>query len=168
MKEMTTRALSDAFAGESQAHMKYLAFSAAADREGFPNIARIFKAIAYAEQVHATNHARHLGYLGSTVKNLERAQAGEDFEIAEMYPVYHATAELQDEKGAATSTHYALEAEKIHSKMYAAARKAAEKGKDIKLDDVCICMVCGHTCEGKPPAKCPVCAAKREKFALFK
>ncbi len=168
MREMTRRALSDAFAGESQAHMKYLAFSAAAEKEGYPNIARLFKAVSFAEQVHATNHARHLGFLATTVKNLETAQAGEDFEIEEMYPVYNKIAEQQDEKGATTSTHYALEAEKIHSKMYAAARKQAEKSKDIKLDDVCICMVCGHTCEGKPPAKCPVCSAKREKFVIFK
>jgi len=168
MKDMTKRALSDAFVGESMAHMKYLAFSAIAEKEGFSNIARLFKAVSYAEQVHATNHARHLGYLGSTVANLETAQAGEDFEINEMYPVYKHTAEFQEEKGATTSTSYALEAEKIHSKMYAAARKLAEKGKDIKLGDVFICAVCGHTGEGQPPAKCPVCSAKKEKFVIFK
>lgn len=168
MRPMTQKFLADAFAGESQAHMKYLAFSAIAEKEGFANIARLFKAIALAEQVHATNHAKHLGFLGSTIENLSAAQGGEDFEIGEMYPVYKNTAELQGEKGATLSTHYALEAEKIHSKMYATAKKSAEKGKDIKLGDIHICPVCGYTGEGALPAKCPVCNCKKEKFVIFK
>jgi len=164
---MTKEALEKAFAGESMAHMKYLAFSAIAEKENKPNIARLFKAIAYAEQVHAHNHARELGYIGTTAENLVAAKGGEDFEIAEMYPVYHNMAEFQKEKGAVRSTHYALEAEKIHSTMYGAAHKSAVNDKDIKLGVVGICPVCGHTVEGAAPAKCPVCNAPGSKFVLF-
>jgi rubrerythrin len=149
------------------AHMKYLAFSAAAEKEGKPNIARMFKAISYAEQVHATNHARNLGYIGDTAANLEAAKGGEDFEIAEMYPVYNATAKLQDEKGAELSTHYALEAEKIHSKMYGAAQECVENGKDIEIGTILICPVCGHTCADSAPDKCPICNCLGDKFVAF-
>jgi rubrerythrin len=167
MKKMTTQALDTAFAGESMAHMKYLVFSAIAEKEGKPNIARMFKAISYAEQVHATNHARNLGYIGDTAANLVAAKGGEDFEITEMYPVYNATAKLQDEKGAELSTHYALEAEKIHSKMYGRAQECVKAGKDIEIGTVYICPICGHTCEDEAPGVCPICQCKGEKFIGF-
>ena len=167
MKEMTKTALQDAFAGESQAHMKYLAFSAAAEKEGKPNVARLFKAIAYAEQVHAINHAKNLGYLGSTSENLEAAEGGENFEIEEMYPVYNNTAKFQGEAGAEKSTHYALEAEKIHSKMYNDAHTVVQGGSDITIDVIRICPVCGHTVEGEAPEACPVCKAKGSSFVAF-
>ena len=105
-------------AGESQAHIKYLAFAAQAEKEGKPNIARLFEAIAYAEQVHATNHLKELGGIGDTVANLEAAIGGETFEVDEMYAAYLAVAELQGEKGAKRSMTYAIEAEKIHADMY--------------------------------------------------
>lgn len=167
MKEMTKRALEDAFAGESQAHMKYLAFSAAAKKEGKPNVARLFKAIAYAEQVHAINHAKNLGYIGSALENLESAEGGENFEIEEMYPVYNNTAKFQVEAGAEKSTHYALEAEKIHSKMYNDAQQTVRNGSDIEIDVIRICPVCGHTIEGDAPESCPVCKAKGSTFVAF-
>jgi rubrerythrin len=122
MKAMTKENLKAALAGESQAHIKYLAFSAKAEREGKPNIARLFHAIAYAEQVHAVNHFRELGGIGDTVANLQSAIEGEDFEVDEMYAAYLEVAEAQGERGAKRSMTYALEAEKIHSKMYGDAK----------------------------------------------
>jgi len=167
MHAMTKEALEKAFAGESMAHMKYLAFAAVAEKEGKPNIARLFRAISYAEQVHAHNHARELGYIGGTADNLVSAKAGEDFEISEMYPVYNNMAEFQKEKGAVRTTHYALEAEKIHSKMYGNAHKLAAQDQDITIGLIGICPVCGHTVEGDVPEKCPVCGTAGKKYVLF-
>lgn len=167
MGKMTKRSLEEAFAGESQAHMKYLIFSDVAKKEGKDNIARLFKGIAYAEKIHATNHARLLGYIGSTVENLEGAKGGEDFEIHDMYPAYHAIAHLEEDKGAQKSIHYALEAEKIHSKMYGDAKEVSADGKDIDLAELYVCPVCGFTHEGEPPECCPVCGVKSERFRKF-
>ncbi|MCX7994812.1 MAG: rubrerythrin family protein [candidate division WOR-3 bacterium] len=167
MKKMTEKALLEAFAGESMAHMKYLIFSEIAEKEGMPNIARLFKAIAYAEQVHATNHARNLGLIKKTPDNLQTGIDGETYEVEEMYPVFNNTAKFQNEKGAEQSTHYALEAEKIHMKMYADAKNSAEKGKDIDIKEIYICPVCGFTHIGKPPEYCPVCGAHNSKFKKF-
>ncbi|MGQ9817604.1 MAG: rubrerythrin family protein [bacterium] len=167
MKKMTEKALNEAFAGESMAHMKYLIFSEIAEKEGKPNIARLFKAIAYAEQVHATNHARNLGMIKNTPENLQTGIDGETYEVEEMYPVYNNTAKFQNEKGAEQSTHYALEAEKIHMKMYQDARSNAEKGKDIDIKEIYICPVCGFTHIGKPPEFCPICGAPNSKFKKF-
>ncbi|HPD07312.1 MAG TPA: rubrerythrin family protein [Candidatus Bipolaricaulis sp.] len=167
MHKMTEENLKDAFAGESQAHLRYLIFADVAEREGKPNVARLFRAIAYAEQVHATNHYRELGMIRGSPDNLQVAIAGETFEVEEMYPAYHAVAELQGEKGAERSTHYALEAEKIHAQMYKGAHEAAQAGKDIPLKTVYICPICGYTVEGEAPARCPVCQAPREKFRAF-
>ncbi len=167
MRQMTQESLKAAFAGESQAHMRYLAFSEAAEREGKANIARLFRAIAYAEQVHATNHLRELAGIKNTVGNTEEAIGGETFEITEMYPAYDAIAELQDEAGAKRSIHFALEAEKIHAEMYKKAHEAAQAGRDLDLATVYICPVCGYTVEGDAPEYCPVCGASREKFKSF-
>ena len=167
MKKMTEKFLNEAFAGESMAHMKYQIFSEIAEKEGFSNIARLFKAISYAEQVHATNHFRNLGNIGKTSENLQSGIDGETFEVEEMYPVYNNTAKLQGEKGAEISTHYALEAEKIHSELYKMAKDLAEKNKDIEKVDIYICPVCGFTHIGEPPDKCPVCGALKDKFKKF-
>jgi rubrerythrin len=167
MKEMTKENLKTAFAGESQAHMKYLAFSAQAQKEGKPNIARLFHAIAYAEQVHATNHLKELGSIGDTVANLQAAIEGENFEVEEMYAAYLEVADLQGEKGAERSMNYAVEAEKIHADMYSDAKEKAQAGEDIDIDDVYVCPVCGYTHIGEPPDRCPVCNAKKEKFKTF-
>ena len=164
MKEMTKENLKSAFAGESQAHIKYLAFSAKAEKEGKPNIARLFHAIAYAEQVHAINHLKELGGVGDTVANLEAAIGGENFEVDEMYAAYLAVAEVQGEKGAKRSMTYAIEAEKIHAEMYADAKAAAEAGEDMDIGTVYICPVCGFTHIGEPPDRCPVCNVKKEQF----
>jgi len=167
MKKMTEKALLDAFAGESMAHMKYLIFSEIAEKEGKPNIARLFKAIAYAEQVHATNHAQNLGIIKKTPENLQTGIDGETYEVEEMYPVFNNTAKFQNEKGAEQSTHYALEAEKIHMKMYQDAKTSAQKDKDIDIKEIYICPVCGFTHIGKPPEYCPVCGAPNSKFKKF-
>ncbi len=167
MREMTKKSLEEAFAGESMAHMKYLIFSEIAEKEGFPNIARLFRAIAYAEFVHAKNHARELGLIGKTVDNLQKGIEGELFEVDEMYPAYDAIATLQEEKGAKRAIHYALEAEKIHADLYEEAKKLAQQNKDMEFDNVYICPVCGYTEVGNVPEKCPVCGFPGEKFVKF-
>lgn len=164
---MTESNLRSAFAGESQAHMRYLIFADRAEKEGYANPARLFRAIAYAEQVHATNHCRELGDINASPQNLQVAIDGESWEVEEMYPAYLAVAQLQEEKGAQRSMGYALEAEKIHAQMYKEAQEAVEKGVDPELGAIYICQVCGHTVEGDPPEKCPLCGAKREKYVKF-
>ncbi|HDL86161.1 MAG TPA: rubrerythrin family protein [Candidatus Acetothermia bacterium] len=167
MHPMTEGNLKAAFAGESQAHMRYLIFAEQAEKEGKSNLARMFRAIAYAEQVHATNHYRELSMIEGSPDNLQTCIDGETYEVEEMYPAYNKIAELQGETGAVRSTHYALEAEKIHARMYADAKKEADTGKDIKIGKVYICPVCGYTVEGDAPNKCPVCGASREMFKKF-
>ncbi|MCM8786691.1 MAG: rubrerythrin family protein [Candidatus Omnitrophica bacterium] len=167
MHKMTQQNLLNAFSGESQAHTKYLIFSEIAEQEKKPNIARLLKAIAYAEQVHARNHLKALGMIKTTSNNLETAISGETFEVEEMYPIYNQDAKFQGEKEAEKSTHYALEAEKIHAVMYKKAQEAALKNKDIELKDVYICSVCGYTIEGKVLEYCPICGAKKEIFKKF-
>lgn len=167
MKDMTRTDLSAAFAGESQAHMKYAAFADAAEREKLPNVARLFRAISFAEQAHATNHLRALGGLGKTLANLEAAFGGETFEINEMYPAYIAVAELQGEKKAKGSMEDALAAEKVHAEMYAKAKEAVAGGKDTELGKVWVCSVCGFTGEGELPEKCPICGAVHSKLREF-
>ena len=165
--EMTKKSLEEAFQGESMAHMRYLHFSDVAEEEGKENIARLFRAIAYAERVHAGNHFEELGNIGDTVDNLEAGIEGENFEVNSMYPAYREIAELEEEYGAKTSINYALEAEKIHEKMYEKAKEAAENDEDIELDDVSICPKCGYTTEGDTPDNCPVCGLDSKKFKEF-
>jgi rubrerythrin len=167
MKAMTKKALEEAFAGESMAHMKYMAFSVAAEKEGKPNISRLFKATAFAERVHATNHARNLGYLKSTADNLQAGIDGENFEVQEMYPAYDAVATLQEEKGAKLSIHYAIEAEKEHSVLYRKALETLNAGSDVGGEDIWVCDICGYTHMGGVPDNCPVCKAKKERFSKF-
>ena len=161
---MTEDNLKAAFAGESQAHMRYLIFAKRAEAEGFPNIARLFRAISHAEQVHATNHLDVLGMIRGSVDNLQMAIDGETYEVNEMYPAFNAVAQLQEEKGAMKTTRWALQAEKIHAGMYQKAKQAVESKKDIQLGSVYICDVCGYTVEGEAPDRCPVCGASKDKF----
>ncbi len=167
MRAMTKANLEAAFAGESQAHMKYAVFADKADKEGYPEVARLFRAISYAERVHATNHLRELGGIGDTVANLEAAAAGENYENTEMYPAFDAVARLQGEKGAIRSIHYALEAEKIHEAMYTEAKGAVTAGKDIQAAAVYVCPVCGHTVIGQAPDKCPICGLPQDKYREY-
>jgi rubrerythrin len=167
MQDMTASNLREAFAGESQAHMKYTIFADAAEEAGYPEVARLFRAIAYAERVHATNHLRELGGIGDTVTNLKAAGAGETYEVEQMYPAFKELARLQGEKGAIRSTHYALEAEKLHIDLYHAAEEMVLAGHDIEGRPIYICPVCGHTVVGEPPAKCPICAEPAANFRKF-
>lgn len=167
MRKMTEQNLRAAFAGESQAHMRYLIFSDKAEKDGKPNVARLFRAISFAEQVHATNHFKTFGDLKDTSANLQAAIDGETFEVDEMYPSYDAVAKLQGEKGAEQVIYGAIEAEKIHAKMYKKAKDTVEKGKDLTIGNVYICEVCGYTVEGEAPDTCPTCKAKKDKFKKF-
>ena len=167
MRKMTESNLQAAFAGESQAHMKYLHFARKAEEEGFKNVARLFRAVAFAEEAHAGNHFKTLGYLGSTSENLQDAMNGENFEVEEMYPAYDAVAKLQDEKNAVRVIHWALEAEKVHAGLYAQAKQAVDSGKDVELGDIYICSVCGWTVVGEPPEKCPLCGSAQKVFVKF-
>jgi rubrerythrin len=167
MKNMTEKALSEAFAGESMAHMKYLIFAEIAEKDGYPNIARLFKATAFAEFAHAKNHARNLGYIKQTEGNLDTGIDGETFEVDEMYPAYLSTAMLQKEKGAEMAINYALAAEKIHAAYYKQAKDSVQGEKDMTIEEVYVCPVCGFTHIGTAPEKCPVCNAPKNKFHKF-
>ncbi len=165
--EMTRQFLHSAFAGESQAHMRYLVFAEKAEEEGFENVARLFRAIAYAEFVHARNHLKELRKIGKTEENLAAARNGERFEVEEMYPAYLEVAKLQDHKGAQRSMRFALESEKIHEKMYEDARSTVAEGSDISLGEIYVCPACGYTVEGEAPDRCPICGAPKERFKEF-
>lgn len=178
---MTFEFLHSAYGGESMAHMRYLHWARTAEKEGFPKIARLFEAIAYAEQVHAGNHFREIGGetadaavtagavfgIGTTVENLQGGINGELHEVEQMYPVYLNAAKLQEEAGAARSFHFALEAEKIHAAMFKQAQDAAKAGKDMAFQGVYICPICGHTVFDEAPDRCPVCGAKKELYKEF-
>ncbi|MBI4300038.1 MAG: rubrerythrin family protein [Chloroflexi bacterium] len=167
MRPMTESNLSAAFAGESQAHMRYLIFADKAEAEGKSNIARLYRAIAHAERVHATNHFVELQRLGGTVANLEEGIKGETFEVDEMYPAYFEVAKLQKERGALRSITYALRAEEIHAKLYAEAKAAATAGSDYQMGAVYICETCGHTVIGSAPDVCPICGKPHTSFRKF-
>ena len=147
--------------------MKYLIFADQAEKDGFPSVARLFRANAYAEQVHATSHFKVLKKLSTTVNNLGAGVEGETFEIEEMYPAYMAVAEMQEERGAVRSTKWAREAEKVHAEMYTSAKVSVEAGKDAEVGKMHVCSVCGWTGEGNAPDNCPLCNAKKELFKLF-
>ncbi len=181
MHEMTAANLRSAFGGESMAHMRYHIWGEKAEKEGFPNVGRLFRAIADAERIHATNHFAELGNQGgdflvaatagfglnTTSQNLQSAIGGETFEAEEMYSAYLETAKLQEEKGAQRTFHYALAAEKAHAALYARAKQAVDDGKDVELGPVQVCGVCGYTVEGEAPDRCPICGAKKERFRAF-
>jgi len=157
----TEKNLQEAFAGESQANRKYLAFAKKAEQEGYKQIAKLFRATAEAETVHAHNHLRLMGVIKSTKENLETAISGESYEFQEMYPRMIEDAKAGDKKGAVLSFNYANEVEKIHAELY---KKALENfGKNPEVDYY-VCQVCGNTVEGEPPEKCPVCGSLKRMF----
>ena len=167
MKEKSEQNLKDAFAGESQAHLKYLAFADKAEAENLPHTARIFRANSYAEQIHAVNHLKALQRIGKTVENLQDAIEGETFEVEEMYPDYIRVAEEEQEKQAETTTRWALAAEKVHAGLYKKAKESVANGQDMDIEQIHVCQVCGYTVEGDAPDKCPVCGSPKEKFKRF-
>jgi rubrerythrin len=154
--------LNAAFAGESQANRKYLAFAKKAEVEGHTQVAKLFRAVAAAETIHAHNHLRALDGIKSTVENLQAAIAGEHYEVVEMYPPMLSEAEVETNNRAARSFKWALEVEKVHEVLY---REALDRlGKDVPAVDYYVCPVCGYTHEGLFTEKCPVCGAPGEKF----
>jgi rubrerythrin len=167
LKAMTEASLKAAFAGESQAAEKYLVFAEQAEDEGFPNVAKLFRAISFAETRHARNHLRTMKGIHATADNLRVACEGESFEIDEMYPAYQEIAKVQGNPQAGRSVRYALKAEMDHKWMYAQSRETVLAGKDIEDKRVSVCLICGHTVIGDLPDKCPVCAAAKEYYRTF-
>ena len=160
----TSEDLKAAFAGESQANRRYLAFAKKADAEGYRQVARLFRAVAEAETVHAHAHLRVLGAVKSTADNLQAAMEGEGFEFNDMYPSYLAEAEAEGNRAAANSFRFALEVEKVHHGLYSEALEAVQSGQDLPATPVYVCDVCGYTVVGEAPDRCPVCRAKKERF----
>lgn len=160
----TQQNLQAAFAGESQANRKYLAFAIKADAEGFPQIAKLFRAAAAAETVHAHAHLRVMKGVADTKQNLQEAIAGEAHEFQEMYPAFIQEAEAEGHKAALISFRNANAVEKTHHDLYSAALATLLAGKDLAAAAIHVCDVCGHTHVGEAPDKCPVCGAPKAKF----
>ncbi len=153
-----------AFAGESQANRMYTAFARKADTEGLKQIARLFRAAAAAETVHALAHFRVMRGVGGTAENLQSAISGEEYEFKEMYPKFVAEAESEGKKAAQVSFMNAMAVEQTHFLLYSDALAAAKSGKDLPAASIHVCGVCGHTAVGGAPEKCPVCGASRDRF----
>ena len=153
--------LQQAFAGESQANRKYTAFAKKADSEGYKQIAKLFRATAEAETVHALTHLRELCGIRSTKENLEEAIAGETFEFQDMYPQMIADAQAEGKKGAELTFKFAIAVEKIHADLYKKALENLGKNEEV---DYYVCQVCGNTVEGEPPDKCPICNSLKKMF----
>ena len=160
----TSDNLQAAFAGESQANRKYLAFAAKADAEGHPQIAKLFRAAAAAETVHAHAHFRVMGGVKDTKQNLQAAIEGEGYEFKEMYPGFIKEAEAEGNKAAVISFRNANAVEEIHHGLYTEASKTLAAGKDLPAAAIHVCEVCGNTIVGEVPDKCPVCGAPKSKF----
>ncbi len=156
--------LQAAFAGESQANRKYLAFAAKAEAEGHPQIAKLFRAAAAAETVHAHAHLRVMGGVKDTKQNLQAAIEGEGYEFKEMYPAFIKEAEAEGNKAAVISFRNANTVEKTHYDLYSKALEALEAGSDLTPASIYVCDVCGHTHVGGAPDQCPVCGAPKSKF----
>jgi rubrerythrin len=165
----TKKNLKEAFAGESQANRRYLAFSIQAEEEGYPEMAKLFRAIAEAETVHALNHLRVLGEVDSTKSNVKKAIEGEGEEIDEMYPGFIKEAEKEENDRAKTTFNHALSVEKIHKKLLKEALKLVKQGKDIEKEKIMLCPVCGNTMKGEEIIDpCPICATARSEFEEIK
>jgi len=154
--------LREAFAGESQANRKYLAFAKQADKDGYPQVAKLFRAAAEAETVHAHAHLRTLGGVKTTADNLQEPIAGETHEFQEMYPAMIETAKAEGNKAAERSFSYANAVEKIHAELYRKALDTLENPGAVEC--YYVCSVCGYTCENEAPETCPVCGAKARAF----
>jgi rubrerythrin len=164
MADQSTRNLKEAFAGESQANRRYLAFAKKAEEDGFPNIAKLFRTVAESETIHALNHLRAFGGIQSTAENVKEAWQGEKDEYSGMYPMFIDQAKRDANNDALNSFFWANEAEKVHGEIYEKALAAVEGGKDIDLGDLHICSICGYTVEGEPPEKCPACGKGKDMF----
>ena len=160
----TQKNLQDAFAGESQANCRYLFFADKAEKEGHTQIARLFRAAADAETVHARSHLRAIGGIGETKDNLGAAIEGENYEFTQMYPGFIKQAESENNKRAQLSFEFANEVEKVHHELYQKALETLEGGGQPKDEPYFVCQVCGHIVAGEAPETCPMCGAPRKMF----
>lgn len=155
--------LKEAFAGESQANQKYRAFAKKAEKDGFKNIAKLFRTTAEAERIHAEGHLKALDMIASTAENLQAAIDGETYEFTEMYPPMVELASADGHK-AKTMFKFAVDAEEVHATIYKKALEAVKKGVDLDVSEFYLCPVCGYIELGEAPEKCPVCGAKKALF----
>jgi rubrerythrin len=155
--------LKEAFAGESQANQKYRAFAKKAEKDGLPNIARLFRTTAEAERIHAEGHLGSLDQIGSTADNLQAAIDGETYEYTEMYPPMLSQAE-EDGHKAKRMFAFAVKAEQVHAQLYQKALEAAQSGEDLGESEFYLCPFCGHIEFGSPPENCPICGAKAAMY----
>lgn len=160
----TSENLQAAFAGESQASRKYTYFAEKADKEGQPQIAKLFRAAAEAESVHARNHLNAMSGIRATADNLKEAISGEHHEFTEMYPGFLAQAKIEANSKAEKSFDYANKVEKVHHGLYQQALKDLDAGKKVENKPYYVCQICGYTVEGEAPDKCPVCNALKANF----
>lgn len=159
----TLENLQAAFAGESQANRKYLAFAKKAEQEGYPQVAKLFRAAAAAETVHAHAHLRVMDGVKSTADNLKAAIEGETYEFKSMYPEFIKVAEEEGNSKAIKSFKNAMAVEMEHEKFYSEAL-AALGNAETETYDYYICPVCGHTHARSAPDKCPICGASGSTF----
>lgn len=159
----TEKNLAAAFAGESQANRKYLAFAKQADLEGYTQVAKLFRAAAEAETIHAHSHLKTLGGIKSTAENLKAAISGETYEFTEMYPDFIKTAESEKQAAALRVFTLANGAEKVHADLY---QKAFDTLANPTIIDLHLCSVCGHIAEGSAPDNCPICGAAAKAYTL--
>ncbi len=161
----TNENLKEAFAGESQANQKYKAFANKAEKEGFSNIAKLFRTTAEAERIHAEGHLKALDGIASTADNLQAAIDGETFEFTEMYPPMVELAQADGHR-AKTMFKFAVDAEEVHAEIYTKALEAVKNGTDMDVSEFHLCPICGYIELGSAPEKCPVCGAKGKVFVL--
>ena len=156
--------LQEAFAGERQANCRYLFFADKAEKEGHTQIARLFRATADAETVHARSHLRAIGGIGETKDNLGAAIEGENYEFTQMYPGFIKQAESENNKRAQLSFEFANEVEKVHHELYQKALETLKAGGQPKDEPYFVCQVCGHIVVGEAPETCAMCGAPRKMF----
>jgi rubrerythrin len=164
----TLENLKDAFAGESQANRKYLAFAKRAEADGYKQVAKLFRAAAEAETVHAHSHLRVMGGVKTTAENLGAAIEGEGFEFQEMYPKFLALARKEANEPAVVTFTYALKVEEIHHGLYQKALDAVKSAKDMPEAPIHVCPYCGNTFVGAMPDTCPICGAAKDQFVAIR
>lgn len=157
----TENNLKEAFAGESQAYQKYLAYAQRAADESMDGIYKLFHAVAASEKIHAQKHASYLKGIKSTAANLKEAMAGEMHEFKTLYPNMIEEAKAEKKAGPEISFSHAREVEKVHHELF---KRALEDPDKFPVQDYFICNACGYIVAGKPQAKCPVCGAVKKSF----
>ena len=156
--------LKEAFAGESQANRKYTVFAEQADIEGFKNVAKLYRAAAEAEAIHARKMIRVLGGVGITMENLKKSVEGETHEFKSLYPAFIKEGEEEKKSEAVTAFTYAMKAEVVHADLYRRAMNAIQGKRDLSMEKISICTVCGNIFFGELPEKCPICSVFKKKF----